>query len=236
MKAVAPDAHRSDNFLAWYFVSVWGSGYLATKIGLQYAAPFTFLTLRFVFGIACLVPLRAVSRRAGRRRARWFHICVAGLLMHAINLGGSHYTQYLGISAGIAALMLSVQPLLTALIASGWMGERLGPRQWAGIAVGLAGVVLVVWHKIDVARKALGSLIAVGVSLSAHRRHALPAQFCPLRSAQRRAGAIRRPLAFMAPLAWTSRASPCIGRGRCSRRSVSSSSSPRSSPSTRCIR
>ena len=53
------------------------------------------------------------------------HVIVAGLLMHAMHLGGSHYSQYLGISAGIVAVLLSVQPVLTALIAARWMGERL---------------------------------------------------------------------------------------------------------------
>ena len=66
-------------------------------------------------------------------------VIVAGLLMHAIHLGGSHYTQYLGMSAGITAVLLSVQPLLTALIAARWMNERLVPRQWLGIAIGLLG-------------------------------------------------------------------------------------------------
>ena len=95
------------------------------------------------------------------------HVVVAGLLMHTVHLGGSHYAQYLGMSAGITAVLLSVQPLLTALIAARWMGERLNSRQWLGIALGLVGVALVVWHKIDVREATLGSLIGVTVSLSA---------------------------------------------------------------------
>jgi hypothetical protein len=94
-------------------------------------------------------------------------VIVAGLLMHAIHLGGSHYTQYLGVSAGITAVLLTVQPLLTALVASRWMGERLSPRQWLGIAVGFAGVVLVVWHKIDIREMTIGSLCAVIIALLA---------------------------------------------------------------------
>ena len=69
------------------------------------------------------------------------HICVAGLLMHAVNLGGSHYAQYLGMSAGITALLLATQPLFTAVFASQVLGERLARRQWAGVVVALAGVV-----------------------------------------------------------------------------------------------
>ncbi len=157
-----------DSFLAWYFVTIWGSGFLASKIGMQYAAPFTFLTVRFLFGIACMVPIVLVMRPLWpASRAELGHVIVAGLLMHAIHLGGSHYTQYLGVSAGITAVLLTVQPLLTALVASRWMGEQLSSRQWLGIGVGFAGVVLVVWHKIDIREMTLGSLCAVIVALLA---------------------------------------------------------------------
>jgi len=45
-------------------VLVWGGGYLATKVGIQYAAPFTFLSLRFAFGLACLAPVLLWMRPA----------------------------------------------------------------------------------------------------------------------------------------------------------------------------
>jgi drug/metabolite transporter (DMT)-like permease len=170
-----------DTFLAWYFVTVWGSGYLATKVGLQYAAPFTFLSLRFALGVALMVPMAIWLRpRWPASPAELGHVVVAGLLMHAVNLGGSHYTQYLGLSAGITALILSVQPLLTALIAARSLREALAPRQWLGIALGLAGVVLVVWHKIDVRAMTLGALTAVSISLAACTAGTLYQRFfCP---------------------------------------------------------
>jgi drug/metabolite transporter (DMT)-like permease len=93
------------------------------------------------------------------------HVIAAGLLMHAVQLSGSHYAQYLGLSAGIVALILASQPLLTAVAARRWMHERLAPRQWTGVALGLAGVLLVVWHKIDVHEMTLGALVAVTVGL-----------------------------------------------------------------------
>ena len=157
-----------DALLAWYFVAIWGSGFLASKIGMLYAAPFSFLTVRFLFGIVCMIPIVLFTHaRWPSSRTELGHVIVAGLLMHAIHLGGSHYTQYLGVSAGITAVLLTVQPLLTALVASRWMGERLSSRQWLGIAVGFGGVVLVVWHKIDIREMTLGSLIAVIVALLA---------------------------------------------------------------------
>jgi drug/metabolite transporter (DMT)-like permease len=157
---------RFEAALAWYFVAVWGSGFIATKIGLQHAAPFTFLALRFTFGIRCLIPIVVIVRpRWPRSWPELGHILVAGILMHAVHLGGSHYTQYLGISAGITAVLLSVQPLMTAFIAARWLGERLTPRQWGGIALGLIGVALVVWHRIDVREATAASLIAIVISL-----------------------------------------------------------------------
>lgn len=171
-----------DAVLAWYFVTVWGSGFLATKIGLQHAAPFTFLSLRFAFGFVCLLVVVLAARpRWPATPGELGHVVVAGLLMHAVHLGGSHYTQYLGMSAGVTALLLSVQPLITAWIASRWLHEKLAPRQWAGIAVGLAGVALVVWHKIDVREATAGSLIAVLVSLFGVTAGTLyQRRYCPL--------------------------------------------------------
>ena len=200
-----PRRRRFDSLLAWYFVVVWGSGFIATKVGLQYAAPFTFLTLRYTFGLACLIPLVLVLRpRWPATRAELGHILVAGLLMHAVNLGGSHYAQYLGMSAGVTALILAAQPLLTALVASRWMNQRLAARQWVGVGLGLAGVALVVWHKIDIHAVSWASLAAVGVSLAAITTGTLYQRvFCPrvdLYSAALLQFAIS--LAVLAPLAW----------------------------------
>lgn len=197
---------RLDALLAWYFVIVWGSGYLASKTGMQYAAPFTFLSLRYAFGIACLIPWVLYARPqwpAGRRE--FFHVCVAGLLMHAINLSGSHHAQYLGMSAGITALLLATQPLFTALFAHRMMGERLAAIQWLGVALGLAGVLLVVWHKIDVKAVTLASLVAVAISLTAITAGTLYQRlFC--KTADLRSAALIQfavSLALLVPLAWT---------------------------------
>ncbi len=198
-------ARAYESLLAWYFVSVWGSGFLATKFGLQHAAPFTFLTLRFAFGILCLIPIVLIYKpHWPANRSEYRHIIIAGLLMHAVHLGGSHYTQYLGMSAGITAVLLSIQPLLTALIAGRWLGERLSPRQWLGVAIGLAGVTLIVWHKIDVREATLGALIAVSISLAGVTAGTLYQRaFCP--AVDLRAAALLQfvsTIIVLAPLAW----------------------------------
>ena len=152
--------------LAWYFVTVWGAGYIATKAGLHYAPPFTFLALRFGFGLLCLLPVFFLSGTTWPSRRDIAHLAIAGLLMHVVQLGGSHYAQYLGMSAGVAALVISTQPLFTALIAWKFMQERIQPGQWLGVAVGLAGVALVVWHKIDVREVGWDSLAATLIALT----------------------------------------------------------------------
>ena len=169
MAVVTVSPHRiSSSWLAWYFVVVWGSGFIATKLGLQYTPPFTFLTLRFAFGMLLVIPIAlAVRPRWPDSVSQWLHVAAAGLLMHAVNLGGSHYAQYLGMSAGITALILALQPLVTAVVAGPFTGERLSRLQWIGVFLGLAGVALVVWHKIDLDAMSAASLAAVLIALVA---------------------------------------------------------------------
>ena len=174
--------------LAWYFVAIWGCGFIATKTALQYVAPFTFLSMRFALGIVCLIPFVLLTRPAWpASRREWLHVVMAGLLMHAVHLSGSHYTQYLGLSAGIVAVLLCAQPLITAAIAARWMNEAMAPRQWLGVIAGLAGVALIVWHKIDVREASAGALIAVSFAVLGVTAGSLYQRvFCPrvdLRSA-----------------------------------------------------
>jgi drug/metabolite transporter (DMT)-like permease len=145
--------------LAAYFVTIWGAGFVASRIALQYAAPFTYIGVRYA--IACVVALLAFGLRARwpRTRAEWGHVAVAGLLSHAGYLGGSHYAQRWGLSAGVTALVLALQPLLTAVIVSRWLHERLGTLQRLGVGVGLVGVALVVGQRAEAPASAASLLV-----------------------------------------------------------------------------
>lgn len=153
--------------LSAYFVVIWGAGYVASRAALQYAAPFTYIGVRYAIA-AVLALLLALALRAQwpQTRQQWGHIAVAGLLSHGGYLAGSHYAQYWGLSAGVTALILALQPLVTALIAARWLGERLTRTQAIGVVVGLAGVGLVVAHKFDLGAITLGSLGAVAWALA----------------------------------------------------------------------
>jgi drug/metabolite transporter (DMT)-like permease len=152
--------------LSAYFVTVWGAGYVATRIALQYAAPFTYIGVRYA--IAFVVAMLAFGLRASwpKTPLQWGHIATAGVLSHAGYLGGSHYAQRWGLSAGVTALMLALQPLLTAVVVSRWLHVRLSKTQLLGVAIGLGGVALVVAHRVDGGAINGKSLFAVAWALA----------------------------------------------------------------------
>ena len=152
--------------LAGYFVTIWGSGFVASRIALQYAAPFTYIGVRYA--IAFAVAMLAFGLRASwpTMRSQWGHVAVAGLLSHAGYLGGSHYAQRWGLSAGVTALVLALQPLVTAVIVSRWLHEKLSVLQRVGVGVGLAGVALVVAQRVDGGGVSAASLAAVAWALA----------------------------------------------------------------------
>jgi drug/metabolite transporter (DMT)-like permease len=130
------------------FVVLWSTGFIGAKLGLPYAAPLTFLALRFWLAAGLLVLLALATRAPWPRKAEMRHYAVAGLLVHALYLGGVFVGISLGVEAGVSAMIVSVQPLLVAAFAGLALGERVTPRQWAGLALGLLGVVLILARKL----------------------------------------------------------------------------------------
>ena len=133
------------------FVLLWSTGFIGAKYGLPYAEPLTFLSSRYVLVIG-LMSLLALAMRApwpaSPREA--LHIGVTGLLVQALYLGGVFMSIHRGLPAGISALVVGMQPLLTAALAGALLGERVSARQWAGLALGFGGVALVVGSKASV--------------------------------------------------------------------------------------
>jgi drug/metabolite transporter (DMT)-like permease len=131
------------------FVVLWSTGFIGAKLGLPYAGPLTFLTLRYGLA-AALLTLLALATRAPwpRRKVEVRHYAVAGLLVHALYLGGVFVGISLGVEAGVSAMIVSVQPLLVAAFAGLVLGEHVTPRQWVGLALGLLGVMLILARKL----------------------------------------------------------------------------------------
>ena len=130
------------------FVLIWSTGFVVARYGMPYAPPLTFLAWRYVLSIACFLPwivLAGVAWPKGPQQ--WLHLGVTGVLMHGLYLGGVWSAIKLGMGAGLAALIVGLQPVLTALWSSA-SGARVTRRQWWGLVLGLLGLMLVVWRKL----------------------------------------------------------------------------------------
>lgn len=141
------------------FVLLWSTGFIGAKFGLPYAEPLTFLSIRYALVIALMTVIALATRAPWPRDWRQtLHIGMTGILVHGIYLGGVFTAIHNGLSAGIAALIVGMQPLLTAL-GAGWMlGERVSVGQWSGLALGFGGVAIVVGSKGGVGAASLAEL------------------------------------------------------------------------------
>ncbi len=153
------------------FVLIWSTGFVVARFGMPHAGPMDFLALRFFFSALIFIAWVAWSgARWPQGRLQWAHLAVTGLLMHAGYLGGVWAAVKAGLGAGMASLIVGLQPVLTALWLSAMVGgsgaPRVRPVQWLGLALGLAGLVLVVWHKLHLGMAQPGNVALAVVALA----------------------------------------------------------------------
>jgi len=150
---------HSDSSAAWLrvmpavFVLIWSTGFIVARFGMPHAPPFSFLWFRYALSIACFVIwIRIAGVRWPQSRAEWFHLSVTGILMHAGYLGGVWAAVKAGMGSGLSALIVGLQPVLTAI----WLSSRsesaenrVSKRQWMGLILGFLGLLLVLWRKLS---------------------------------------------------------------------------------------
>lgn len=148
------DRAAADRMRLWFaampaiFVLLWSTGFIVARYAAPHAPPLTFLLWRFGAVIVVLLPVIALTRAPWPRFGRpWVHIAAAGVLLQAVYLGGVWWAIAAGMPAGASALIVGLQPLLTAVLA-GAVGERASLRQWLGLVLGFAGVVLVLSDRL----------------------------------------------------------------------------------------
>ncbi len=173
------------------FVLIWSTGFIVARYGMPHAPPFKFLALRYALSMACFLPwiwLARVKWPAGG--AQWRHLAVTGVLMHAAYLGGVWAAVKAGMGSGVSALIVSLQPVLTAVWLSS-TGSRVSRRQWLGLTLGFVGLALVVSRKfaqggsgdqVDLTNLslALAALLAITVGTLYQKRYVAP---CDVRTA-----------------------------------------------------
>ena len=167
-------------FAPLLFVLLWSTGFIGAKYGLPHAEPLSFLLVRYLLVLSLMTLIALATRAPWPRDARqWFHIGVAGLLVHGIYLGGVFMSISKGLPAGVASLVVGIQPLLTA-VGAGWLlNEAVLKRQWLGLVLGFVGVAMVVSGKLgsgyglDALWPALAALAGITAGTLYQKR------FCP---------------------------------------------------------
>ena len=165
------------------FVVIWSTGFIVARYGMPHAPPLGFLTLRYALSVLAFAIWIALSRAAWPvGRVQWLHLSVTGVLMHAGDLGGVWAAVKSGMGAGTSALIVSLQPVLTAL----WLSSRAGSgavdvRQWLGLALGFGGLLLVVGHKLGIGEVtpfnlslAIVALLSITVGTLYQKHHVKP--------------------------------------------------------------
>jgi drug/metabolite transporter (DMT)-like permease len=196
--------------MPWAFVLIWSTGFVVARLAMPHAPPFSFLTVRFALSTLCFAAWIALARAAWPRgRAQWMHLAVTGVLMQAGYLGGVWSAVKSGVGAGTVALLVGLQPVLTALwitatSSRGADAGRIPARQWLGLVLGFAGLTFVVWPKLGTGEItvaglacALVGLLGITIGTLYQKRHVEP---CDVRTAS--AVQMLAALVVCAPLAW----------------------------------
>jgi drug/metabolite transporter (DMT)-like permease len=147
------------------FVLIWSTGFIVARLGMPFSPPMKFLALRYILSVLCFAAWALLARAAWPAGGRQLgHLAATGILMHAGYLGGVWTAVKLGMGAGLAALLVSLQPVLTAIWVSS-RGGRVTARQWSGLALGLVGLALVVWHKLGLGEIHFANLLCAFIAL-----------------------------------------------------------------------
>ncbi|MGF1751532.1 DMT family transporter [Vibrio cionasavignyae] len=126
--------------IPFIFVVLWASGFVGAKIGLVYAEPATLLTIRMLGNIVLFSVLIILLRRSIPKGKALLHSCVVGMLIHGFYLGGTYEAIKYGMPAGLSALLVGIQPLLTAIVVTSFAKQVLKPSQWLGLVIGFIGI------------------------------------------------------------------------------------------------
>jgi len=151
------------------FVLIWSTGFIVARFGMPNSPPFSFLWFRYLFSITCFLAWIQWARvKWPQDKREWLHLSVTGVLMHAGYLGGVWAAVKAGMGSGLSALIVGLQPVLTAIWLSthgGAANNAVSRRQWMGLLLGFCGLLLVVWRKLTQG-SALDHVTAVNLSFA----------------------------------------------------------------------
>jgi len=170
------------------FVLIWSTGFIVARYAMPYSPPMTFLWVRYLLSIlAFWLWIRWARVAWPQSRAQWWHLGVTGVFMHAGYLSGVWVAVKAGMGSGLSALIVGLQPVLTAIWLSS-QGGQVSRRQWGGLLLGFMGLVLVVSRKLQDTMEvtpwtlslAVLALFSITIGTLYQKRHVQP---CDVRTA-----------------------------------------------------
>ena len=155
-----------ERFAPALFVFLWSTGFIGSKYGLAYAEPYTLLFMRVVLTLVVLGFLLKYFRPVMPTNwAQRGHLMLSGLLLHGLYLGGVFSAIEGGMSAGLTALLVGLQPVLTTLLAPWWLRERVSAGHWLGVLLGAVGIYIVLGAGGAFEHGGTHALIAAAIAL-----------------------------------------------------------------------
>ena len=182
------DDHALLRAMPLVFVLIWSTGFIVARYGMPHAPPMKFLAVRYALSMLCFLPWIVLAQVAWpRSRSQWLHLAVTGVFMHAVYLGGVWAAVKAGMGSGLSALIVGLQPVLTAVWLSA-SGGKIATRQWVGLGLGFMGLVLVVSRKFGQGGEAdwlnmslaIAALLGITVGTLYQKRFVAP---CDVRTA-----------------------------------------------------
>jgi drug/metabolite transporter (DMT)-like permease len=148
------------------FCLLWSYAFIAGKIGVTDCPPLILLTARFSLAGILVLGVLAVGREGWQLTWRDIAVySVLGVANNALYLGLG-YTGLKTVSAGIGGLIVSANPVFTAVLAALFLGEVLTWRKVAGLVLGVAGVAFIVWHRISAGTEHMEGIVFTLASLA----------------------------------------------------------------------
>lgn len=133
------------------FTFLWAGGYGVAKVALQYAEPMTLLSLRYACVVLVMLPAYLLFKPTlPKEPLAWLHLCVVGVLIQAVYFGFAWWAFTTGISAGVLAIFMSLQPILVAILAPLLVNEKVSWLRWFGLLVALVGVLVVILSRSQI--------------------------------------------------------------------------------------
>ena len=149
------------------FVVLWSSAFVTTKPIIDNSDPFTALAFRFFFVALGFFIFAVITKQKILTNSKnIFQSIFSGVLFHGIYLGGVFYSVSIGMPTGIAALIVTLQPILTNALAGKFLGEKVSYKQWIGVMLGFFGAALVLGFDIGASLPTIG-VIASFIALLA---------------------------------------------------------------------